>query len=105
MVVRPASILLSLALWAAVLLLPGCSVDPCAGKSDQLASPEGLVITQNEHRAGWGSDSCLFCHPVETTHAVNCSADLGIDMDEVRAEASDGEYETCAGCHGTNGVE
>lgn len=87
------------------LLIAGCTIDPCEGKTDQLASPEGLVVTENEHQAGWGSDSCLFCHPLDTTHAADCSEGLVFDMEAVREEAADGEFDTCAACHGDNGVQ
>lgn len=83
----------------------GCPAeDPCADYGDMLGSPDGLDITQDEHPAGWGSDQCLQCHALETTHRVNCTSVDDLDIAEVREEAAEGN-ETCVACHGLNGVE
>jgi len=90
---------------AALFLTPACVVDPCAGIDDILDSPEGLRLVQDEHEAGWGNDACTQCHALETTHRANCTSEPDLDLEAVREEAEDGTYETCAGCHGANGVE
>lgn len=85
--------------------LAGCPlVDPCEERQDLLDSPEGLVLTEEEHPAGWGEDECVQCHALQSTHQVNCTSNDGLDMEGVREAASDGEYETCVSCHGDNGV-
>lgn len=84
--------------------LAACTYEPCDGRDDMLASPEGLLLTVEEHEAGWGNDACTQCHALETTHRSNCTSEPTIDMEAIREEAEDGAYETCAGCHGDNGV-
>jgi hypothetical protein len=89
---------------AGLLLAAGCPWDPCAGTDDLLAGPEGIRLTVDEHAAGWGKDACTQCHNLETTHQVDCSDSAELDMEAIRREAEDGTYESCAGCHGDNGV-
>ncbi len=87
-----------------VLAMPGCAIDPCAGVDDVLAGPGGAELTRSEHEAGWGNDACTQCHSLESTHQVNCTLEPDLDLEAIREEAEDGEYETCARCHGDNGV-
>jgi len=62
------------ALLALACTLAACSSDPCAGRGDMMESPGALEVTEDEHPAGWGSDQCLQCHSLETTHGVGCSS-------------------------------
>ena len=99
------AIVLSVVL-AALGPLAACGdVDSCEGRIDLLDSAEGLVLTPEEHPAGWGKSECLQCHPLESIHQEDCTGEDAIDMAAVREEAEDGTYATCAGCHGPNGVE
>lgn len=83
----------------------GCAPeDPCADRGDMAAGDAGLDVTETEHAAGWGSDQCLQCHALETTHRVNCTSIEELDLDGVREQAAEGN-DACRDCHGDNGIE
>ncbi len=70
---------------------------------DLLNSPEGLVLTPEEHQGGWGRYDCFTCHPVHNIHLNNYTS-IEIDMNEVRTlTVSQGEA-GCSSCHGSNGL-
>lgn len=97
--------LLASAFLVASAAIAGCAPnDPCAGREDMLLGDEGLEVTEEEHAAGWGREDCLACHALAATHRVACVEVVELDLAEIRAEASDGRYDTCADCHGDNGV-
>ena len=70
---------------------------------DLLSSPQGLVLTLEEHGDGWGRADCFMCHPIQNLHLANQTSFAGIDMDKVRyITATQGEA-GCSQCHGFNG--
>jgi hypothetical protein len=68
-----------------------------------LDSPDGLVLTQDEHEIGWAHTDCTMCHNLDNIHLTN-RTDIEIDIDAIREEAIAGGIAVCADCHGTNGV-
>ncbi len=88
-----------------IVLMGACVVDPCETRQDLLDTPDGLVLTEEEHAAGWGNDRCIMCHPLVAIHQGDCADRADLDMEAVQDTASDGEYKTCVACHGDNGVE
>lgn len=70
---------------------------------DLLDTPDGLVLTEEEHIGGWGRADCTACHNLENIHLVNRS-DIPIDIEAVHEEALEEGIDSCADCHGTNGV-
>lgn len=85
----------------ALLAIAGCEADPCP-RGSMLESDGGLVVTEAEHTLGWGRAECTECHALDSLHRVGCTAD--VDLDAVAAEVEEGGVESCAACHGDNGV-
>ena len=71
-----------------------------------LASPEGLVLVQEEHPGGWMRADCFGCHNVNNIHQINRTGlpDDQVDLANVRAIVHSGGEESCPMCHGSNGV-
>ncbi len=88
----------------AVLSLVGlmaCKSDPCADGS-MLDGELGLIVTQAEHPTGWGLEQCYGCHHKATMHRLGCTP--AVDMVALRELVDAGGLESCADCHGDNGV-
>lgn len=77
----------------------GCDDVPCA---DQTRSEAGLIVTETEHGIGWGEASCDSCHLRAAVHDRGCTP--GVDLAAVREIVEDEGLESCATCHGDNGV-
>jgi len=89
-----------------LVLLVSCGNGMNEGENygDLLSSPEGLILTPEEHRGGWGRADCFFCHPIHNLHLVNSTSFPDIDMEEVRyITIIEGEA-SCPTCHGYNGL-
>ena len=71
-----------------------------------LASPEGLIVTQQEHPTGWGRPECFACHEIRNIHTVNRTGlpDNAVDLASVRAIVRSQGEASCPQCHGGNGV-
>jgi hypothetical protein len=71
-----------------------------------LASPEGLIVTQEEHPTGWTRPECFGCHEVRNIHTINRTdlPDDVIDLPGVRAIVQNEGVASCPMCHGSNGV-
>lgn len=71
-----------------------------------LASPEGLIIVEEEHPTGWTRAQCFACHEIRNIHTVNRThlPDEQIDLPAVRAIVREQGEASCALCHGDNGV-
>jgi hypothetical protein len=87
---------------ALLLLLLGCGQDPCPDGS-MIDGDEGLVVTQEEHGAAWAEPQCDACHAFGTLHRTGCTPD--VDLEAIQAQVQDQGLESCAVCHGDNGVE
>ncbi len=68
-----------------------------------LDSPEGLVLTEEEHPGGWGRAECTQCHNLDNIHRVDRTG-IGVDIDAIHDQALAEGTSGCAACHGTNGV-
>jgi mono/diheme cytochrome c family protein len=65
-------------------------------------SESGLVVTAGEHGEGWGRVDCAGCHALPTTHDYVCTEQ--VDGEALRALVAERGVDSCADCHGTNGV-
>ncbi len=93
----------SCSLWC---LLSGCGGTVTDGGEDYgnlLDSPEGLVLTEDEHDVGWGHSECTMCHNLENIHLVN-RTEIAIDIEAIHEQALEEGLAVCSDCHGTNGV-
>lgn len=72
---------------------------------DLEASPQGLVLTQEEHEGGWGRSRCFLCHAIENIHINYYSTTPGVDLNAVRSITITGGDSSCVTCHGSNGVQ
>lgn len=86
----------------ALLLLWACDEDPCP-RGSMLDSVGGLTVTEIEHPTGWGLDGCDDCHALTQIHRLGCTEE--VDLVEVRDEVELDGLESCASCHGDNGVD
>lgn len=94
---------------ALALVLASCdAADPCDGAVDLATSPEGLVLTAEEHAAGWGRTTCFQCHQAWALHREICGSwtDSGaaIDLAAIDAQVDPSDTSSCVPCHGSNGV-
>jgi hypothetical protein len=88
----------------AVFGLSCASLTPCEDLEVTIGrSDEGLVVTPSEHPDGWGREDCGACHVLEVVHQRECTA--GVDYQELEQRVGADGYDSCAVCHGANGVE
>jgi hypothetical protein len=102
---------------AACLVPLACGSDGTQETEDYgnlLQSPGGLVVLEEEHPTGWGRPDCQTCHERRNSHTENrtgladCDAvpegtpciDLAEIQDLIRRQGQ----QSCAQCHGHNGV-
>ena len=71
---------------------------------DILSTPEGLVLTEEEHEIGWGRSDCTVCHNLENIHLAD-SSEIGIDIESIHDQVLEEGVSGCSACHGDNGVE
>jgi len=88
---------------AVVFVACGSGFNEGENYGDLLSSPEGLVLTPDEHRGGWGRADCFFCHPIHNLHLEN-RASAPINMEEIRFQVITQGLNSCPTCHGTNGL-
>lgn len=89
-----------------VLFLSACGgaeLDKGEDYGNLLTTPGGLILTQEEHEAGWGLSDCTMCHNLENIHLENRTG-LPIDIDATHDLAITEGIGGCAACHGTNGL-
>ncbi len=107
-----------------VALLVGLALASCGDSSrptsedygNLLDSPGGLIVLEEEHPTGWQRAECLSCHNVLKMHTVNrtglpdCNtlpdppSTACIDLGEIQEIIDNQPRDSCAQCHGTNGV-
>ncbi|MEE9252859.1 MAG: hypothetical protein V3U74_05870 [Thermodesulfobacteriota bacterium] len=69
-------------------------------------SPEGVILTEEEHPDGWGRTNCFACHPVEEIHRENRTGTEGIlPLEDIQEFVEEEGLDSCPVCHGDNGVE
>lgn len=69
-----------------------------------LNNPQGLVLTEDVHRVGWGRADCTTCHNLENIHLVNRTG-VAIDIAQIHTQAIENGIAGCSACHGANGVQ
>jgi hypothetical protein len=67
-------------------------------------SPEGLIVTEEEHPDGWGRSDCFACHPEFDIHQVDRTGGL-LPIEEIQALVEEEGLASCPICHGDNGVD
>ncbi len=85
--------LLVMLLWS-VVILTGCV---SSGEEPTVSLASGNLIVDESHADGgaWGLPDCSACHALSTIHG---------DADLIRGITKDKGFDTCAGCHGSNGT-
>jgi hypothetical protein len=79
-----------------------------------LVSPAGLVVLEEEHPTGFGRADCQSCHERRNSHNENrtglaeCqdvpSGSDCIDLEQIEQIIREQGDQSCAQCHGDNGV-
>ncbi|MEM4658550.1 MAG: hypothetical protein QXX77_09050 [Candidatus Methanosuratincola sp.] len=85
----------------------------CAGGDDEgqdfgnlFDSPEGVVLTEEEHPTGWGRGDCFLCHPQEEIHQQNRTDFPGVlPIEDIQELVIRDGLRSCVICHGNNGVD
>jgi hypothetical protein len=86
---------------ALLVVLNGCA-DPDCPRGSMVASPGGLVVTPSEHPTGWGGAACEECHAFDALHLAGCTPE--VDLVEAQERVASDGVDSCAPCHGDNGV-
>ncbi|MGH7800022.1 MAG: hypothetical protein ACREOW_05245 [Thermodesulfobacteriota bacterium] len=83
----------------------GCVSEDEGGQNfgDIFDTPEGTVLTQEEHPDGWGRSDCFVCHPIFEIHRVDRTG-TGLDLKAIREFVEEEGLDSCPLCHGDNGV-
>jgi hypothetical protein len=81
----------------------GAELDDGEDNGNHLTTPSGLILTQEEHEAGWGLADCTMCHNLENIHLENRTG-LPIDIVATHDLAISEGISGCAACHGPNGL-
>ncbi|MGB7292262.1 MAG: hypothetical protein WBD99_08835 [Thermodesulfobacteriota bacterium] len=89
-----------------ILLIIGCVGEENEGQGfgNILDSPEGLIVTEEEHPDGWGRSDCFACHPIFDIHQVDRTNGL-LPLEDIQALVEEEGLAACPICHGDNGVE
>lgn len=93
-----------LVLFSLFLFACGSVEDNGENYGDILDSPDGLILTEEEHQFGWGRSECIMCHNLNNIHTVDRTG-LGIDVEAIQEQTFEEGEASCPTCHGTNGVE
>lgn len=81
----------------------GSTVDEGEDYGNILDTPDGLILTEEEHQGGWGRADCTTCHNLENIHLVDRTG-ASIDIETIHDQAIEDGIAGCAACHGTNGI-
>lgn len=91
-----------------ILLLVVCS--GCFSGDDKgqdygnlFESTDYLVLDAQEHPDGWGRPDCFTCHPINEIHRVDRTGS-GLPIKDIQNFVNDVGIDSCAICHGDNGV-
>lgn len=89
-----------------ILLIIGCVGEENEGQGfgNILDSPEGLIVTEEEHPDGWGRSDCFACHPIFDIHQVDRTNGL-LPLEDIQALVEEEGLASCPICHGDNGVD
>ena len=92
---------------ASALVICACgSVSNTTGENygDIAQGPGGITLVQSEHPVGWGKSNCFECHSDANIHQAGRSG-TGLNLAAIRTLTEEQGLDSCATCHGTNGVE
>jgi len=89
-----------------LLLLVACDEPQiaCEDLPDVIHSPAGLELVPADEHPGWGEARCLSCHSSERMHVRNCTGIPEVDVAAIRILVDEQGEDSCAACHGDNGV-
>ncbi len=89
-----------------ILSIIGCVSEENEGQvfCNIFDSPEGLILTIEEHPDGWGRVDCFACHPEFAIHQVDCTQGL-LPLEDIQALVEEEGLAACPICHGDNGVD
>lgn len=84
-------------LLTAISVLAGCDLDDGDESVVSLASGNLIPgISHGDDGSAWGLSDCAACHPLSVIHR---------HADRVRDIVRDKGYDSCTGCHGSNGTQ
>ena len=93
-----------------LLVLPLLALLSCVSSDNEgqdfgdiFDSPEGTVLTEEEHPDGWGRSDCFVCHPLAVIHQVDRTGGQ-IPIDDIQEFVEQEGLASCPICHGDNGV-
>jgi hypothetical protein len=89
------------------MLLSACGEDNNVTGEDHgniAASESGVILMQDEHEIGWGKTTCFDCRNSENIHQTDRTG-TGLNLEAIEELTKDGGLDSCATCHGTNGVQ
>ncbi len=88
-----------------LLGLAGCgSGNDAQDLGNVFDSPEGLVLTRQEHPDGWGRSDCFGCHPLNAIHQENRTGQGELPLEDIQKLVEEDGLNACPICHGDNGV-
>ena len=90
---------------AAVAACGGSGNDDGVDFGNLIESAQGTQLTLQEHPDGWGRRDCFLCHPAEDIHQEDRTGTGVLPLADIRALVRRDGLESCALCHGSNGVE
>lgn len=67
-------------------------------------SPEGIILTEDEHPDGWGREDCFACHPLEEIHQEDRTQTSILPIEDIQEFVNEEGLDSCVICHGDNGV-
>ena len=88
-----------------ILLIIGCVGEENEGQNfgNIFDSPEGLIVTEEEHPDGWGRSDCFACHPEFAIHQVDRTGGV-LPLKDIQELVQEEGEAACPMCHGDNGV-
>ena len=90
-----------------VVAVAGCGSGNDDGQDfgNLIAGAQGTQLTREEHPTGWGKRECFLCHPIEEIHREDRSGTGVLPLADIRDLVIRRRLESCALCHGSNGVD
>jgi cytochrome c553 len=85
-----------------LLLAAGCSEGARQYENYELRTTADITLQASNHPHGYGRVQCFSCHNQDNIHQVNRINAPSFDLAKPLVEQSG--LESCAGCHGRNGV-
>lgn len=70
-----------------------------------LNSPEGIILTEEDHPDGWMREDCYTCHPLAVIHQEDRSGTGLLPIEDIQEFVLAEGLASCPICHGFNGIE